>query len=88
MLSDSHEDSLTLDGYLLITKKEVAKEKRARKEAKRERKSSTQLSIFGWLNQGKLGQHSLLYVSCEPESPLTANSFSKYTATCVSRKQC
>jgi hypothetical protein len=67
MLSkEPFEESLTLDNYFQISKKESLQMKRQRKESdvirKAERKHSTQLSIFGWLNQSHLNQKSLMYL--------------------------
>lgn len=60
--SDSLEDSLTLDNYFQITKRDSLQLKKMRKESEvvRKRKHSTQLSIFSWLNQAHTNQKSLM----------------------------
>ena len=65
MLSkETFEESLTLDNYFQITKRQSMQQKKQRKESevlvKAERKHSTQLSIFSWLNQSHPNQKSLM----------------------------
>lgn len=61
---ETNEDSLTLDNFFQITKKDSLTLKKQRKDSeatRRQRKHSTQLSIFGWLNQAHTNQKSPMY---------------------------
>ncbi len=76
LLKEVQEDSLTLDNYFQITKRESLQLKRQRKESEckgRQRKYSTQLSIYGWLNQAHTNQKSLMYIS--PSFSLTLDKY-------------
>lgn len=57
------QDSRSLKQFFKPTKSQIMKEKREMKEiqSKRQRKNSTQLSLFGWLNKNRPKQNCLLY---------------------------